>query len=51
MLFGSSHGEPATVFELGDRCGLNRSPTWRIPGDARGGCAAEIGARVVARAA
>src|SRR3954470_9569818 len=25
-----AHGEPATVFDLADRCGLNRSTAWRI---------------------
>jgi IclR family acetate operon transcriptional repressor len=25
-----AHGAPATVFELADRCGLNRSTAWRI---------------------
>jgi DNA-binding IclR family transcriptional regulator len=25
-----AHGEPATVFELADGCGLNRSTAWRI---------------------
>jgi DNA-binding IclR family transcriptional regulator len=25
-----AHAEPATVFELADRCGLNRSTAWRI---------------------
>ena len=25
-----AHGGPATVFELADRCGLNRSTAWRI---------------------
>src|SRR4029079_6960757 len=25
-----AHGGPATVFDLADRCGLNRSTAWRI---------------------
>jgi DNA-binding IclR family transcriptional regulator len=25
-----AHGEPATVFDLADRCGLNRSTAWRL---------------------